>query len=33
MTANQMRLAFYSSVLMIPLLILASGLSVWWKRR
>jgi len=33
MTANQMRLAFYSSVLVIPLLILASGLSVWWKRR
>jgi len=33
MTANQMRLAFYSSVLAIPLLILASGLSVWWKRR
>lgn len=33
MTASQMRLAFYSSVLAIPLLILASGLSVWWKRR
>jgi ABC-type uncharacterized transport system involved in gliding motility auxiliary subunit len=33
MTANQMRLAFYSSVLAIPLLILAAGLSVWWKRR
>lgn len=33
MTQNQMRLAFYSSVLAIPLLILAAGLSVWWKRR
>jgi ABC-type uncharacterized transport system involved in gliding motility auxiliary subunit len=33
MTANQMRLAFYSSVLAIPLLILGAGLSVWWKRR
>jgi len=33
MTRNQMALAFYSSVLAIPLLILASGLSVWWKRR
>ena len=33
MTAIQMRLAFYSSVLAIPLLVLAFGLSVWWKRR
>jgi ABC-type uncharacterized transport system involved in gliding motility auxiliary subunit len=33
MTRNQMTLAFYSSVLAIPLLILAAGLSVWWKRR
>jgi ABC-type uncharacterized transport system involved in gliding motility auxiliary subunit len=33
MTRNQMTLAFYSSVLAIPLLILASGISVWWKRR
>jgi ABC-type uncharacterized transport system involved in gliding motility auxiliary subunit len=33
MTRNQMAMAFYSSVLAIPLLILASGLSVWWKRR
>ncbi|MEO8049922.1 MAG: hypothetical protein ABI833_05855, partial [Acidobacteriota bacterium] len=33
MTRSQMALAFYSSVLAIPLLILAAGLSVWWKRR
>ncbi len=33
MTRNQMAMAFYSSVLAIPLLILAAGLSVWWKRR
>jgi ABC-type uncharacterized transport system involved in gliding motility auxiliary subunit len=33
MTRSQMTLAFYSSVLAIPLLILAAGLSVWWKRR
>jgi ABC-type uncharacterized transport system involved in gliding motility auxiliary subunit len=33
MNRNQMALVFYSSVLAIPLLILATGLSVWWKRR
>jgi ABC-type uncharacterized transport system involved in gliding motility auxiliary subunit len=33
MTRSQMSLAFYSSVLAIPLLILAAGVSVWWKRR
>jgi ABC-type uncharacterized transport system involved in gliding motility auxiliary subunit len=33
MTRNQMALAFYSSVIAIPLLILAAGVSVWWKRR
>ncbi len=33
MTRSQMSLAFYSSVLAIPLLILAAGISVWWKRR
>ncbi len=33
MTRSQMALVFYSSVLAIPLLILAAGLSVWWKRR
>ena len=29
----QMTLIFYTSVLLLPLGILASGLSVWWKRR
>ena len=33
MTRNQMTLVFYASVLAIPLLILAAGLSVWWRRR
>ena len=33
MTRNQMAMVFYSSVLAIPLLILAAGVSVWWKRR
>jgi ABC-type uncharacterized transport system involved in gliding motility auxiliary subunit len=33
MNRNQMALVFYSSVLGIPLLILAAGVSVWWKRR
>ena len=33
MNRNQMALVFYSSVLAIPLLILAAGISVWWKRR
>ncbi len=33
MTRNQIALVFYSSVLAIPLLIVAAGVSVWWKRR
>jgi ABC-type uncharacterized transport system involved in gliding motility auxiliary subunit len=33
MNRNQMALVFYSSVVAIPLLILAAGFSVWWKRR
>jgi ABC-type uncharacterized transport system involved in gliding motility auxiliary subunit len=33
MNRNQMAMVFYSSVLAIPLLILAAGVSVWWKRR
>jgi ABC-type uncharacterized transport system involved in gliding motility auxiliary subunit len=33
MNRNQMALVFYSSVLAIPLLIVAAGVSVWWKRR
>lgn len=33
MTVSQMRVLFYSTVLFLPLIVLASGLSVWWRRR
>ena len=33
LTLRGMRLLFYSSVICIPLIILATGLSVWWRRR
>lgn len=33
MSRNQIQLMFYSSVMGIPLLVVAAGLSVWWKRR
>jgi len=33
MTRRQMNSIFYSSVIGIPLIILAAGLSVWWRRR
>jgi ABC-type uncharacterized transport system involved in gliding motility auxiliary subunit len=33
MTRNQMTMVFYSSVLVIPLLIVAAGVGVWWQRR
>ena len=33
MTRRQMTLLFYSTVLFLPLIILVSGLSVWWRRR
>lgn len=33
LTTNQMRTIAYFSVLGIPLLILAAGVGVWWKRR
>ena len=33
MTARQMRVVLYSSLLALPLIVLAAGLSVWWKRR
>ncbi len=33
MTAQQMRVVEYSSVFMIPLLIVVAGVGVWWKRR
>jgi len=33
LTARQMMLVFYSSVLAIPLLVIAMGFGVWWRRR
>ena len=30
---RQMATIFYSSVLALPLLVIVTGLSVWWKRR
>ncbi len=33
MTARQMNVVEYTSVFMIPLLIIAAGVGVWWKRR
>jgi ABC-type uncharacterized transport system involved in gliding motility auxiliary subunit len=33
LTRTQMNMVFYSSVVAIPLLIIAAGLGVWWRRR
>jgi ABC-type uncharacterized transport system involved in gliding motility auxiliary subunit len=33
MNASQVTLMFWTSVVGIPLLMLAAGLSVWWRRR
>lgn len=33
MSASQMRVVFFASVLVLPLAIVASGVSVWWRRR
>ena len=33
LTARQMALVFYASVLAIPLLVIAAGFGVWWRRR
>jgi ABC-type uncharacterized transport system involved in gliding motility auxiliary subunit len=33
MNARQVSMVFYSVVIMIPLLIILAGVSVWWKRR
>lgn len=33
LTVSQMRTLFFASVVSLPLLIIAAGLSVWWKRR
>jgi ABC-type uncharacterized transport system involved in gliding motility auxiliary subunit len=33
LTRSQMRLVAYSSLLVLPLMVLIAGISVWWKRR
>jgi ABC-type uncharacterized transport system involved in gliding motility auxiliary subunit len=33
MTARQMSMVFYESVVFIPLLIVLAGVGVWWRRR
>jgi len=33
MTVRQMRMLLYSTLLALPLMIIAAGLSVWWRRR
>jgi ABC-type uncharacterized transport system involved in gliding motility auxiliary subunit len=33
LTRSQMRLVAYSSLLILPLMVLIAGVSVWWKRR
>jgi len=30
---RQMRIVFYSSVIFLPLMVVAGGLWVWWRRR
>lgn len=33
LTRSQMRMVAYSSLLILPLMVLIAGVSVWWKRR
>jgi ABC-type uncharacterized transport system involved in gliding motility auxiliary subunit len=33
LNVSQMRMIFYLSLIFVPLLVIASGISVWWKRR
>jgi ABC-type uncharacterized transport system involved in gliding motility auxiliary subunit len=33
MTSRQMSMVFYESVVFIPLLVVAAGIGVWWRRR
>jgi ABC-type uncharacterized transport system involved in gliding motility auxiliary subunit len=33
MTARQMNMVFYESVLFLPLLVVMAGVGVWWRRR
>jgi ABC-type uncharacterized transport system involved in gliding motility auxiliary subunit len=32
-TGNAMRTLFLTSVIFLPLIVIVSGVSVWWKRR
>jgi ABC-type uncharacterized transport system involved in gliding motility auxiliary subunit len=32
-TGNAMRVLFMTSVIFLPLIVIVSGVSVWWKRR
>ncbi len=32
-TGNAMRIMFLTSVIFLPLIVIFSGVSVWWKRR
>ena len=33
LTSRQMKTVFYTSVIFLPLIALASGIGVWWRRR
>lgn len=33
LTRNQMRFVMWTSVLLLPLMVILAGISVWWKRR
>jgi ABC-type uncharacterized transport system involved in gliding motility auxiliary subunit len=33
LSRNQMSMIFYTSVILLPLAVIAAGVSVWWKRR
>ena len=32
-TGNAMWVLFFTSVIMLPLIVILSGVSTWWKRR
>jgi len=33
LSGRQVRLLFYTSMVFLPLLVIASGFAVWWRRR
>jgi ABC-type uncharacterized transport system involved in gliding motility auxiliary subunit len=33
LSRSQMSMIFYTSVILLPLAVIAAGMSVWWKRR